>query len=67
METLRTLADKSTGEDKRCVVEKVEEVRKAIVGLRKQARGEDLQRVADLEESLKRLEEEMLPWSVEEQ
>ena len=35
METLRTLADKSTGEDKRCVVEKVEEVRKAIVGLRK--------------------------------
>ena len=67
METLRTLADKSTGEDKRCVVEKVEEVRKAIVGLRKQARGEDLQRVAELEESLKRLEEEMLPWSVEEQ
>ena len=47
METLRTLADKSTGEDKRCVVEKVEEVRKAIVGLRKQARGEDLQRVAE--------------------
>ena len=67
METLRTLADKSTGEDKRCVVEKVEEGRKAIVGLRKQARGEDLQRVAELEESLKRLEEEMLPWSVEEQ
>ena len=52
METLRTLVDKSTGEDKRCVVEKVEEVRKAIVGLRKQARGEDLQCVAELEESL---------------
>ena len=34
METLRTLANKSTGEDKRCVVEKVEEVRKAMVGLR---------------------------------
>ena len=67
METLRTLADKSTGEDKRFVAEKVEEVVKAIVGLRKQARGEDLQRVAELEESLKRLEEEMLPWSVEEQ
>ena len=48
METLRTLANKSTGEDKRCVVEKVEEVRKAIVCLRKQARGEDLQRVAKL-------------------
>ena len=67
METLTTLADKSTGEDKRCVVDKVEEVRKAIVGLRKQARGEDLQRVAELEESLKRLEEEMLTWTVEEQ
>ena len=60
METLRALADNSTGEDKRCVVEKVEEVRKAIVGLRKQAKGEDLQRVAELEESLKKLEEEML-------
>ena len=67
METLRTLADKSTGEDKRCVVEKVEEVRKAIIGLRKQARGEELQRVAELEEGLKKLEEEMLPWSVDEQ
>ena len=51
IETLRTLADKATGEDKRCVVEK-EEVRKAIIGLRKQARGEELQRVAELEEGL---------------
>ena len=42
-------------------------MRKAIVGLRKQARGEELQRVAELEEGLKKLEEEMLPWSVEEQ
>ena len=67
METLKTLADNSTGEDKRCVVEKVEELRKAIIGLRKQARGEELQRVAELEESLKKLEEEMLLWSVEEQ
>ena len=66
METLKTLADNSTGEDKRCVVEKVEEARKAIIGLRKQTKGEDLQRVAELEESLKKLEE-MLPWSVEEQ
>ena len=64
---MRTLADKSTGEDKRFVVEKVEELRKATVGLRKQARGEDFQRVAELEESLKKLEEEMLPWSIEEQ
>ena len=67
METLRTLADKSTGEDKRCLVEKVEEVRKAIDGIRKRARGEESQRVAELEEGLKKLEEEMLPWSVEEQ
>ena len=67
METLRTLADNSTGEDKRRVVEYVEELRKAIIGLRKQARGEELQRVAELEESLKKLEEEMILWSVEEQ
>ena len=66
METLRIFAGNSTGED-RCSVENVEEVRKAIVGLRKQARGEELQRVAELEEGLKKLEEEMLPWSVEEQ
>ena len=67
MENLKTLADNSTGEDKRRVVENVEELRKAIIGLRKQARGEELQRVAELEESLKKLEEEMLLWSVEEQ
>ena len=47
METLKTLADNSTGEDKRRVVENVEELRKAIIGLRKQARGEELQRVAE--------------------
>ena len=67
METLRTLADNSTGEDKRRVAENVEDLRKAIIGLRKQARGEELQRVAELEESLKKLEEEMILWSVEEQ
>ena len=67
METLRTLADNSTGEDKRRVAENVEDLRKAIIGLRKQARGEELQRVAELEESLKKLEEEMIMWSVEEQ
>ena len=42
METLRTSAGNSTGEDKRCLVEKVEEERKARVDLRKQARGEEL-------------------------
>ena len=50
METLRTLADNSTGEDKRYVVEKVEELRKATVGLRKQARGEELQREYETEQ-----------------
>ena len=67
MGTLRTLADKSTDEDKRCLTEKVEEVRKAIDGIRKQARGEELQRVAELEEILKKLEEEMRPRSIDEQ
>ena len=67
LENLKTVADNSTGEDKRRVVENVDELRKAIIGLRKQARGEELQRVAELEESLRKLEEEMLLWSVEEQ
>ena len=67
METLRTLADISTGENKRCLPEKVEEVRKAIDGIRKQARGEELQRVAELEEGLKKFEEEMRPRSIDEQ
>ena len=67
LENLKTLADNSTGEDKRRVAENVEELRKAIIGLRKQARGDELQRVAELEESLKKLEEEMLLWSFEEQ
>ena len=58
---------KSTGEDKRCLAEKVEEVRKAIAGIRKQARGEELQRVTELEERLKKLEDEMRPRSVDEQ
>ena len=53
MENLKTVADNSTGEDKRRVAENVEELRKAIIGLRKQAQNEELQRVAELEESLK--------------
>ena len=67
METLRTLAITRRVKDKRRVAENVEDLRKAIIGLRKQARGEELQRVAELEESLKKLEEEMILWSVEEQ
>ena len=39
IETMRTLADRiDEGEDKRCLAEKVEEVKKAIDGIRKQAR-----------------------------
>ena len=47
METLRTLASNLTGEDKRCSMQNVEEVKKAAVGLKKQAIGEELQRVAE--------------------
>ena len=66
MGTLRTSANKSTSQNKRFVVEN-ECGRGEMVGLRQQARGEDSQCVAELEESLKKLKEEILPWSVEEQ
>ena len=58
---------KSTDEDKRCLAEGMEVVRKAIASVVKQARSEELQRVAKLEEGLKKLEEEMRPRSIEEQ
>ena len=58
---------KSTGKDKRCLAQKVEEVRKEVDGIGRQARGEELQRVAELEEGLKELEEEMRPRSIDEQ
>ena len=56
----------STDEDKRRFAEEVEKVRKAMAGVGKQAKGDDLQRVAELEESLKKLEEEMRPEGMEE-
>ena len=63
MESVR----KSTGEDKRYLAEKVEKVRKAVDGMGKQARGEDVQRVAELEEESKKLKGEMRPRSIDEQ
>ena len=42
-------------------------MRTAIDGIRKQARGEELQRVAELEEGLKKLVEEVRPRSIDEQ
>ena len=46
---------KSTGEEI-FLAEKVEKVRKAVDGMEKQARGEEVQRVAELEE-LRKLED----------
>ena len=40
---------KSTDEDKRCLAEGMEVVRKAIASVVKQARGEELQRVAEFD------------------
>ena len=49
----------STDEDKRRLAEEVEKVRKMMAGVGKQATGGDLQRVAEMEESLKKLEKEV--------
>ena len=46
----------STDEDKRCLAEGMEVVRRAIAGVGKKAKGVELQRVAELEEELKKLE-----------
>ena len=43
----------STDEDKRRLAEEVEKVRKMMASMEKQATGGDLQRVAEMEESLK--------------
>ena len=45
----------STDEDKRRFAEQVEKLRKAMASVKKQATGQDLQRVADMEEGLKML------------
>ena len=49
----------STDEDKRRLAEEVEKMRKLMAGMRKQATGGDLQRVAEMEENLKKLEEKV--------
>ena len=55
---------KSTGEDKRYLAQKVETVKKAVDCMGKQARGEEVQRVAVVEEEVRKLEEEMRPRSI---
>ena len=49
----------STDEDKRRLAEEVEKVREMMAGMGKQATGGDLQRVAEMGESLKKLEKEV--------
>ena len=49
----------STDEDERRLAEEVEKVSKTMAGMGKQATGGDLQRVAEMEESLKKLEKEV--------
>ena len=65
METVNTL--QSTDEDKRRIAEEVEKVKKAMAGMEKQATGGDLQRVAEMEESLKKLEKEVQAKDVDNQ
>ena len=65
METVNTL--QSTDEDKRRIAEEVEKVKKAMAGMEKQATGGDLQRVAEMEEGLKKLEKEVQAKDVDDQ
>ena len=57
----------STDEYKRRLAEEVENVRKMMAGMEKQATGGDLQRVAEMEESLKKLEKEVQAKDVDDQ
>ena len=57
----------STDEDKRRLAEEVEKLRKMMAGMGKQATGGDLQRVAEMEESLKKLEKEVQAKDVDDQ
>ena len=69
-EQLRLLTERmnqATEEDKRCTAELFENVRKVLAVVEEKVKGEDVQRVAEVEEGLKKLEEKMRPWSVEEQ
>ena len=64
-ESVNTL--QSTDEDKRRLAEEVDKVRKMMAGMEKQVTGEDLQRVAEMAESLKKLEEEVQAKDVDDQ
>ena len=56
-ETVITL--QSTEEEKRCLAEEVDKVRKMMAGMEKQVTGEDLPRLAEMEEGLKKFEEQV--------
>ena len=69
-EQLRLLTERmneATEEDKRCMAEHIENVRKVLAVVEEKVKGEDVQRMAEVEEGLEKLEEKMRPWSVEEQ
>ena len=57
----------ATEEDRRRIPGDIENARKVLAVVEERVKGEDVRRVAELEEGLKKLEEEMRPWSVEEQ
>ena len=64
-ESVSTL--QSTEEEKRRLAERVDKVRKMMAGMEKQMTGEDLQRLAEMEEGLKRFEEEVKAKGVDDQ
>ena len=57
----------STEEEKRRLAEEVDKVRKMKAGMEKQVTGEDLQRLSEMEEYLKKFEEEVQAKGVDEQ
>ena len=57
----------STEEEKRRLAEEVDKVRKMMAGMEKQMTGEDLQRLAEMEEGLKKFEEEVQAKGVDDQ
>ena len=64
-ESVSTL--QSTEEEKRRLPEEVDKARKMMAGMEKQVTGEDLQRLAEMEEGLKKFEEEVQANCVDDQ
>ena len=63
-ESISTL--QSTEEEKRRLAEEVDKVRKMMAGMEKQVTGEDLQRLSEMEEGLKKFEDEVQAKDVDE-